>query len=59
MYNDEDLSSMNIGQEQLNLNVEFLFVKVANCTKTEKAVILGNVYLSPFVDLCELKYYTE
>ena len=39
MYNDEDLSSMNIGQEQLNLNVEFLFVKVANCKKTEKAVI--------------------
>ena len=39
-------------------NGEFLFVKINNCTKTEKSVVLGNVYRSPlnnkqkFLDFC-------
>ena len=55
----DDIETIDIGSEQPSPNGEFLFVKIKQCKKVKKTVIVGSVYRSPsanpnnFIELIE------
>ena len=57
--NEDDIEKLKLEVQPPDPSGEFLCVKLTNCKKTEKTVILGNVYRSPsnnsqkFLDLYE------